>query len=244
MARATAGGAARAGAIALALAMVCALAAAGHASASVLLVCNNSSAPGGCSNGEFHTIQSAVDAAAPGDWVLVWPGVYHEAPVGHAGCDDPAGVCIAKSDLHLRGLDRNGVIVDGTIPGAAQPCSASKDRQEFNAPGDGGGNGILVFKTNGTYVDNLTVCNYLTNKDGAQGNEIWWNGGDGSGTIGMGSYWGNYLSATDTYSVKDDPHEGEYALFSSNSNGPGSMNHTYGSNMADSAYYIGACQDC
>jgi hypothetical protein len=33
-----------------------------------------------------------------------------------------------------------------------------------------------------------------------------------------------------------------YALFSSNSDGPGVFAHTYGSNMGDSVYYIGACQ--
>ena len=92
----------RAGLAALAVALLCAFFAAGSASASVLLVCNDSSAPGGCGAGTFHTIQSAVDAAAAGDWILVWPGIYHETAAKHSGCDDPAGVCIAKPDIHLR----------------------------------------------------------------------------------------------------------------------------------------------
>jgi hypothetical protein len=33
------------------------------------------------------------------------------------------------------------------------------------------------------WVQNLTVCNYLHGA-GDTGNEIWWNGGDGSGKIG------------------------------------------------------------
>jgi len=35
-----------------------------------------------------------------------------------------------------------------------------------------------------------------------------------------------------------------YGLFVSNSNGPGVLQHTYGSNMSDGAYYVGACNDC
>src|SRR5438105_12499513 len=62
--------------------------------------------------GQFSTIQSAVDAARPGDWILVAPGDYHESP------GNGTGVLITTPDIHLRGMDRNTTLVDGTKPGA------------------------------------------------------------------------------------------------------------------------------
>ena len=47
------------------------------------------------------TIQAAVDAASPGDMILIAPGVYHEA------------VIVTTPHLVLRGEDRNRVILDG-----------------------------------------------------------------------------------------------------------------------------------
>ena len=50
---------------------------------------------------DYPTIQSAVDAAEPGDLVLVGPGVYKET------------VTVTTPGLTLRGTDRNEVILDG-----------------------------------------------------------------------------------------------------------------------------------
>ena len=52
---------------------------------------------------EYPTIQNAVDAADPGDLVLVAPGVYREE------------VFITTPSITLRGVDRNTVILDGNF---------------------------------------------------------------------------------------------------------------------------------
>ena len=52
-------------------------------------------------------------------------------------------------------------------------------------------NGIEVFKANNVWIENLTVRNFDRNRrDGDNGNEIWWNGGDGSCRIGARGWYG------------------------------------------------------
>ncbi|MBV8911044.1 MAG: hypothetical protein JOZ89_09810, partial [Gammaproteobacteria bacterium] len=83
------------------------------------------------------------------------------------------------------------------------------------------------------------------------GNQIWWNGGDGKGKVGLKNYTGTYLTATSTYASSTSGSlgpccgvstpAGSYGIFSSDST-HGLWQHDYASNMADSAYYLGACQ--
>jgi hypothetical protein len=210
--------------------------------------------------GNYASIQAAVDAAGSGDWVLVGPGDYHEQ--GHPGdLTHVAGVLITTPGLHLRGMDRNHVVVDGTLPSAPAGsggfgCDSAPSSQQRTPLGATaaytGRNGIEVFKTDGVSIENLTVCNFLSSAGGGNGNQIWWNGGDGSGSIGMGPLQGDYLTASSSYNYGTDPANngsntvpmGQYGIFTSNEGGPGVIAHTYASNMGDSDYYIGACRDC
>jgi hypothetical protein len=157
----------------------------------------------------YGTIQGAVNAASPGDWVLIEPGEYDES------------VLVETPGLKIRGMNRNTVIVDGQNESLA-----------------GGRNGIEVFKTNNVSIENLTARNFdRAERDGGNGNEIWWNGGDGTGKIGAEGWHGAYLTAYDTGLL------GGYGLFVSNSV-HGSMENVYASGFNDSGLYIGACRDC
>ena len=206
--------------------------------------------------GQYKTIQAAVDAAKKGDWILIGPGDYktHSSKMpttGHPAGPRPAGVLITTPGLRIRGMNRNKVIVDGTKRGA--PCNRVKANQNFGPKVDGGPgglNGLMVWKADNVWIQNLTACNFLGG-NAAAGNEIWWNGGDDTGgdkkiSIGGWGFLGTYLTATSTFidgnglSDKSEHSAAQYGIFSSNWNG-GTWNHTYASNFNDSGYYIGAC---
>ena len=84
--------------------------------------------------GQYESIQAAVNAARPGDWILVGPGDYKttssRAPAGRT--DTPAGVLITTPRVYLRGMNRKTVIVDGTKSGPA--CSRAKSCLLYTSP--------------------------------------------------------------------------------------------------------------
>ncbi len=92
---------------------------------------------------DHPTIQNAVDAAEPGDLVLVGPApqdAAHEAPDGRYVYKEQ--VDVTTPYLTIRGTDRNEVIIDG----------------EFTRP-----NAINVAAADGVAVENLTTRNATLN---------------------------------------------------------------------------------
>jgi hypothetical protein len=174
---------------------------AASASARVLIVTQRQ-----VSYSHYTSIQAAVSAARPGDWILIDRGVYF------------GSVRISTPDLHLRGMNRNKVILDG--------------RHRI-------GNGITV-TSSGVWIENLTVRNFdrRTREDAADGNEVWWEGAGPEGTrIGIHGWWGQYLTAYDTGLL------GGYGLYASHSM-DGYFKHVYASGFNDSGLYVGGCRDC
>jgi hypothetical protein len=212
--------------------------------------------------GDYKTLANAIEAPPPGQ--------------------DPAAVLINTDNVWLVGMNRNSVVIDGTKSGPA--CSTAPADQVYGpstyaagpytsenpfqaSDGYAGLNGVMVWRAGGTWVENLTACNFLDGSggDGGSGNEIWWNGGAGTGKLyydNQGGFVGAYMTATTTFyapsgknsydpdpSAVNNPEESAatYGIFSNNwaalGNDPaGKWVHTYASNFNDSGYYIGACQ--
>ena len=124
-------------------------------------------------------------------------------------------VTSAQSGIWIRGMNRNTVILDGqhTLQ-----------------------NGVEIVKASNVWVENLTARNF-DSKTCQCGNEIWWNGGAGSGKIGAHGWYGSYLTAYDTGL------NGGYGIFTNNEI-EGSWDNIYASGFNDSGMYLGACQEC
>ncbi len=157
----------------------------------------------------YETIQAAVNASHKGDWVLVEPGEYDEEVV----------VTKANEGIHIRGMDRNSVVLNGQ--GKV-------------------GNGILITKANDVWVENLTAHDFNHGEgcpDEECGNEIWWTGGVNSRKQGVHGWFGKYLTTYDT------GQDGGYGIFAQNEH-EGWWEHIYSSGFDDSGIYIGACWEC
>jgi hypothetical protein len=115
----------------------------------VILVCSGTA---GCPKTPagtpvYKSIAVGVSHAQNGDWVMVWPGYYREAV---SVTPRPT----LSSGLHIRGMQRNGVVLDGT---------------------KADGSGIHVQGVNNTWVENMSAQHYKTGSS----NGFYWTGVDG-----------------------------------------------------------------
>jgi len=119
------------------------------ASPHVILVCSGTAGCPPTPKGTpvYKSIAVGVSHAQNGDWVMVWPGYYRESVT----IQPTAGL---TDGLHIRGMQRNGVVLDGT--------KAS-------------GSGIWVHGVNNTWVENMSAQHY---KNGSA-NGFYWTGVDG-----------------------------------------------------------------
>ena len=139
-------------------------------------------------------------------------------------------------------MNRNTVIVDGTKPGSAG-AAATKADQNFGPAAKGGRlglNGIMVWKADDVWVQNLTACNFLRRRRRAPATRSGGTAATAAARSAAGATLGSYLTATSTFFGGEET-AAQYGIFSSNWNG-GTWDQTYASNFNDSGYYIGACQ--
>ncbi|MDT7536510.1 MAG: hypothetical protein QOI82_95 [Actinomycetota bacterium] len=118
-------------------------------SSKVILVCSGTA---GCPKTPagtpvYKSIAVGVSHAQNGDWVLVWPGYYREAV-------SVTPRATLSGGLHIRGMQRNGVVLDGT---------------------KADGSGIHVQGVNNTWVENMSAQHYKTGSS----NGFYWTGVDG-----------------------------------------------------------------
>ncbi|WP_082465977.1 right-handed parallel beta-helix repeat-containing protein [Agreia sp. Leaf210] len=156
------------------------------------------------------TIQQAVDEVPEGGLVLVSPGTYTEE------------VTVATKNITLRGLDRDGVIIDG---------------EGLRA------NGIQVI-ADGVRVQNLTVTRHTFNgvlvtgmhdENGPQAHNL-----TGYQKLDPEKFPPLQRFEVDHVTASNNGLYGIYAFNSQN----GVLSNNYASGSADSGFYVGQCQNC
>ena len=163
---------------------------------------------------DHATIQKAVDAAHPGDIVLVAPGEYHES------------VHIKTEGITLRGENRNTVILDGGdrlqngfwVTADDVAIENLTVRRFTN-------NGVLFTRAGQDLVQQVETAD---GGDNATRDTV-----DPSTDL-LSGYRASYVTAYDNGIY------GLYAFASTN----GVFEHTYVSGHPDSGYYVGQCKPC
>ena len=110
--------------------------------------------------GQYATINEALKVAQEGDYILVGPGDYKQSSsetiTGVKGdLEVGADVIVKTPNIHIRGMNRNEVMLDGTKPGTPECSSAESDRENFSS------NGIVVYKASGVWLQNFSTCNFM-----------------------------------------------------------------------------------
>lgn len=114
----------------------------------VLLVCNGTvTCPKVDGAHYYSSLQLAVDRATNNDYILVWPGLYQESVTVQPGHG-------FSHDLHIIGMNRNGVVFDGKKTG---------------------GSAVHVISVKNTWVENMTGQHYHS----GSANAFYWTGVDG-----------------------------------------------------------------
>lgn len=172
---------------------------------------------------DYPTIQRAVDAARPGDLILISPGVYREE------------IVVTTPSLTLRGLDRNRVILDGQfrmtngvkVLGAGGVVIENMMARHFTANGfywtgvrgyrasyltayNNGDYGIYAFDSvfgqfdhsyasghpdSGFYIGQCKPCHAVITEVLAEGNALGYSGTNAGGNLTiMNSVWRHNLS--------------------------------------------------
>lgn len=165
---------------------------------------------------QYRTIQAAVDHAAPGDLVLIAPGVYHEA------------VRVGVSDLVLRGASRDTVILDGGNSLANGITLAANGDAVENLT-------VRRYEVNGVLFTESSDYDGASGYGGSNyGGSSEYGGSSGYGGPVLAGYRASYVTAYDN---------GLYGLYAFMAR-DGQFDHDYASGQPDSGLYIGQCDPC
>ena len=100
----------------------------------------------GTNVGGFQSVQSAIDAAAGGETILIRGGItYNEVSAGVGG-GDPQGLYINKANLTLQGVTTAGALItDSAVAQSSGPTIVSAEQNQFGANHwvDVGGDGVV-----------------------------------------------------------------------------------------------------